>query len=220
MWRHYVYQHRRADDGRVFYVGKGTERPRHKQPVYERANEHDSRNQYWQRSVAKHGVIVEIIASFMSDQDAQAFEREKIAEYGRQNLVNLTDGGDGCAGLIVSQEARQKLSVLAKRPRSEAWVRSIRIARKNGGNGGVVQRGDKLPESWKANLAASKIGEKNPMYGKTGADHPNSRKVRDTETGVLYDSVLIAANATGYKMKTLYNWLSGHRKNPTTLEFA
>lgn len=220
MWRHYVYLHRKADDGMVFYVGKGTERPRRKEPVYERANDRDSRNQHWHRVVAKHGMAVEIVASFMVDADAQDFERALIADYGRENLVNLTDGGDGCAGIVVSQAAREKLSVLAKRPRSEAWVRSIRSARKDGGNGGVVRRGDKLPASWKANIAATKIGDKNPMYGKTGADHPNSRKVRDTETGALYDSVLIAANATGYKMKTLYNWLSGHRKNPTTLEFA
>lgn len=220
MWRHYVYLHRKADDGMVFYVGKGTERSRHQKPIYERANERDSRNQHWHRIVAKHGLTVEIVASFVTDLDAQNFERSLIAEYGRDALANLTDGGDGCAGINPSAETRRKLSELAKKPRSAAWVRSIRAARKNGGNGGVVQHGDKLPESWKASIAAAKVGEKNPMYGKTGADHPNSRQVRDTVTEVMYDSVLLAANAKGYKMKTLYNWLSGHRKNPTTLEFA
>lgn len=66
----------------------------------------------------------------------------------------------------------------------------------------------------------TKIGTRNPMYGRTGAAHPNSRMVRDTDSGIVYESVQIAAVALGYKMKTLYNWLSGHRQNPTTLEFA
>lgn len=68
--------------------------------------------------------------------------------------------------------------------------------------------------------AESKFGDKNPMFGKIGSDHPNSRKVIDRSTGVIYDSVQIASERLGFKMKTLYNWLSGHRRNPTSLEFA
>ena len=68
--------------------------------------------------------------------------------------------------------------------------------------------------------AATKAGALNPMYGKTGSSHPMSRRVRDRASGVIYDSVKIAADAMGLKMKTLYNWLSGHRPNPTTLELA
>jgi hypothetical protein len=212
MWRHYVYVHRRASDGKVFYVGKGSSP--------DRATDTSSRNQYWRRIVAKHGRSLEIVARFETDALAQQCEREMIAWYGRANLANLTDGGDGCAGIIVSAQARQKLSEHAKKPRGDAWVRAIRAARKNGGNGGVVKAGDKLPESWRKNIAATKIGTLNPMHGKTGAAHPNSRKVRDVSTGAVYDSVQIAADALGFKMKTLYNWLSGHRKNPTTLELA
>lgn len=217
MWRHYVYVHRRADDGSVFYVGKGTIRGRSR---IERAFDRSNRNLYWQRVVAKHGLLVEVVASFRDDAAAQDYERLLISEYGRKTLTNLTDGGDGCAGIIPSPEARAKLSEAAKRPRSAAWVASIQAARKGGGNGGVVKHGDKLPAEWRANIAVTKIGHLNPMYGKTGASNPNSRKVIDRNTGASYDSVQIAADALGHKMKTLYNWLSGHRKNPTTLEFA
>ena len=38
MWRHYVYIHRRADDGLPFYVGKGTLRNNAKMVEYERAH--------------------------------------------------------------------------------------------------------------------------------------------------------------------------------------
>jgi hypothetical protein len=220
MWRHYVYIHRRADDNRVFYVGKGTLRADARVQNCERARDSFSRNYRWHRVFAKHGVNVEILASFATDADACEYECALIAHYGRKNLVNLTDGGDGCVGIKVTAETRAKLSVLARKPRTDAWVTSIRAARKNGGNGGVVKYGDKLPDAWRANLSASKIGTNNPMYGKTGAAHPNSRKVIDRATGEIYDSVQIAADALGYKMKTLYNWLSGHRPNTTTLELA
>lgn len=86
----------------------------------------------------------------------------------------------------------------------------------NGGPGADGQIG--YPSS-RLKKSIGKIGTKNPMYGVTGAAHPNSRKVKDTVTGTVYDSVLIAATARGFKMKTLYNWLSGHRPNRTTLEF-
>jgi hypothetical protein len=212
MYRHYVYVHRRATDGSVFYVGKGS----HPDRIKERCG----RNQYWKHVVAKHGLVAEVVARFETDALAQQCERELITWYGRDRLTNLTDGGDGCCGIAPSQEARKKLSIAASRPRSESWVNSIRAARAKGGNGGVVNQGDKLPASWRENITASKLGERNPMFGKTGAKHPMSRKVRDRVTGSVYDSVQIAADAAGHKMKTLYNWLSGHRPNPTALEFA
>lgn len=219
MWRHYVYSHIRADDGSVFYIGKGTIKSKHRHQVFDRAHDKDSRNVKWQRIVAKHGFTVQILASCLSDEYAQELERKLIAEYGRANLANLTDGGDGCAGIDPSPEARRKLSEAAKRKRSEAWIKSIRLARQNGGNGGVVKHGDKLPELWRTNIAATKQGSLNPMYGRTGALHPTARKVRDTASGNIYDSVVAAAASHGFKWKTLYNWLSGHRPNPTNLEF-
>ena len=46
----YVYQHRRADDGGIFYVGKGKGK---------RAGERAKRNPFWKNIAAKHGVIAE-----------------------------------------------------------------------------------------------------------------------------------------------------------------
>lgn len=217
MWRHYVYVHRKADTGQVFYVGKGTiKRGRRIERPYERT----SRNQWWQRVVSKHGFLVELIASCLTDQESQRLERELIAFYGRKALVNMTDGGDGHAGIIVSEELRRKRSINSRGKRSPAWVEAIRIARKNGGNGGVVKHGDHLPQSWCDAIAKGQRGPNNYMRGRVGALHPNSRKVVDRHTGQTFDSVLLAAEHRGVKMKTLYNWLSGHRPNPTALEFA
>lgn len=220
MWRHYTYLHKRATDGSVFYVGKGTAPRNPKKPIHSRAHDTSSRNAYWRNVAAKHGFIVEIFASCADDTEAKRLERELIASIGRDRLVNLTDGGDGCAGLVPSAETRAKISVNSSRPRSEAWIKAIREARKNGGNGGVVKKGDKLPDWWRGRIASAVTGSGNSMYGKTGAAHHGSRRVIDVESGVVYDSVLIASDAAGIKMKTLYNMLSGHRPNKTNLRFA
>jgi len=216
MWRYYVYIHKKADTGEVFYVGKGTVRKRRKSVDYERANCASKRNGYWANTVNKHGLVVEIVASFISDKDSQRFEIKLIAEYGRDKLVNMTNGGDGSAGLVYSNELRKKRSVAAQRPRSEKWIQSIRKARKNGGNGGIVKLGDKLPDSWRKNISNAVKGENNSQYGKVTAI---ARKVINTETGNEFDSVTAAAESVGIKMKTLYNKLSGHRPNNTNLRF-
>lgn len=216
MWRHYVYIHLRLDTNTVFYVGKGTLRSRCKFQIFERASA-IHKNKHWLNIVNITGYRVIIVASCQTDNEAQRLEKEIIAFYGKQNLANLTDGGDGHCGLEISNELRRKRSEAASKPRSENWISSIRAARKNGGNGGVVERGDKLPESWRANIAAAKVGDKNPQFGKVTKI---ARKVVDKTTGKLYESVSSAANDYDLNMKSLYNMLSGHRKNSTTLRFA
>lgn len=217
MWRHYVYVHKKADNGDVFYVGKGTVRKRSKSVDYSRANCATKRNNYWNNTVNKHGFIVKIIASFLSDEDSQEFEKLLISEYGKENLVNLTDGGDGHCGFVASDELRKKRSISAQRPRSQKWIKSIRKARENGGNGGVVKKGDRLSESWRENISNAVMGKNNPMYGKTTAA---ARKVINIKNGDKFDSVSLAAESIGVKMKTLYNKLSGHRTNNTNLRFV
>jgi hypothetical protein len=223
MWRHYVYLHLKKDTGEVFYVGKGSFR-KDRNPLYERATVDHSRNLKWRNVVKKHGYKVVIFASCQTDEEAQRLEKQLIKELGRNdlglgNLVNFTDGGDGHCGIILPESLREKRRAAAKGPRSKAWVQAIRLARKNGGNGGVVKKGDKLPQWWKDRIAATKHGKDNPMFGRTGKEHPNTRRVFNVKTSKVYESVSQAADRCGYNMKTLYNWLSGHRPNPTDLRF-
>ena len=221
MWQHFIYLHRKASTNEPFYVGKG----RLHKGTWDRAHAHDSRSLAWRRTVAKHGLLVEIVASCATDKVAQEIERLWISEIGRRDLglgtlVNLTDGGDGHAGLIQSPETLHKRSINASRRRSQAWVSSIRAARKNGGNGGVVKRGDKLPQSWKDNIAATKLGADNPMFGRTGEKHPNSKRVINIATGEQYPSVTRAAAVLGLRMQTLHNMLTGFRKNHTVMRLV
>ena len=97
-----VYLHRRATDGKVFYVGKGD---------IKRANRTTTRSDYWNRIVAKHGFFVEIYLDGIQEWYAFELEKELIAYYGRENLCNLTDGGEGTSGRVPSIDSRIKCSV-------------------------------------------------------------------------------------------------------------
>lgn len=225
MFRHYVYLHLRNDTGEVFYVGKGTIRGRQRTQVCERAHATERRSRWWHAVASKHGYSVVVFASCETDEAAQQLEKAMIADYGRADLgrgqlVNLTDGGDGHAGIVPSDELRMKRSEAARGPRSDSWKASIRRARRGGGNGGVVKHGDKLPPEWRASIAAAKVGVKNPMFGRRGEAHPRSRPVRDEASGTTYASTTAAAAAAGMRMQTLHNMLTGFRPNSTSMRFA
>lgn len=102
---YYVYLHRKKSNGQVFYVGKGHGG---------RAKSQHGRNKYWKRVVAKHGYTVEIYIDGLQEWYAFELEKELIAYYGRENLTNGTDGGEGTGGFYPNSDTRLKLS-LAKR---------------------------------------------------------------------------------------------------------
>lgn len=96
----YVYVHRKATDGSIFYVGKGKGRR-----IYDK-----KRNQHWKHIVNKHGFTADIVMRFESEMCAFSFERALIKLYGRSNLCNLTDGGEGVSGFKYSEEIKAKMS--------------------------------------------------------------------------------------------------------------
>ena len=105
MKQFYVYIHKKPD-GTPFYVGKGTGN---------RAYQFSKRSNWHKNIVVKYGkenIIIEIINCF---DESQAFDLEKIYikqfKFSGVTLVNLTDGGEGVAGLIrgkPSDEHRRK----------------------------------------------------------------------------------------------------------------
>ena len=64
-----VYLHRRATDGSVFYVGKGT---------LSRSKKTSSRSEGWLAVYEKHGLDVEIDSKWVRERDALARENELI----------------------------------------------------------------------------------------------------------------------------------------------
>lgn len=102
----YVYEHRKATTGEVFYVGKG-------QGI--RAWAHHTRSRHWTHIALKHGVDIAIIADGLVEWYAHELECELIALHGRSDtghghLINLTDGGDGASGYRATPETKSKIS--------------------------------------------------------------------------------------------------------------
>lgn len=95
----YVYLHRRKTDGTIFYVGKGSGT---------RAWKTVGRSKKWQAVASKHGLVVEIVQSGM--QEWWAFELEmQLILASSPSLCNLTDGGEGASGLVLSRQQREAL---------------------------------------------------------------------------------------------------------------
>ncbi|TQK06958.1 NUMOD3 domain-containing DNA-binding protein [Herbaspirillum sp. SJZ107] len=219
---YYIYLHRRLDTGDVFYVGKGTKSQKHQ---YQRAYEKKRRSALWSRIVAKANYQVEIIAEFFAEEDCFAMERELIALYRRRydggTLCNLTLGGDGLSGLTPSEATKQKLREANSGEKHINWGKKLseetrRKKSESMKNSDKNLRGKKLPEWWKDRIRATKFGEANPMFGRTGEQSKMSRKVMNFETGEIYASVTLAAKAIGMPMKTLYNRMVKDKKHGTS----
>ena len=97
-----VYQHRKADTNEIFYVGKGKKR---------RSTQLYGRNQYWYRTVNKHGFYAEILVKDIDEEFALLIEKEAIDVYKKRGikLVNITDGGEGSSGYKHTEEHKVKL---------------------------------------------------------------------------------------------------------------
>ena len=104
----YVYVHRYASgpkEGQVFYVGKG--KGNRLSCIYKRSKK-------WNNVVNKYGFTYEVFMRFDNEVCAFSFEKSLIRFYGRENLVNLTDGGEGLSGFSPSNETRIKMSLSRK----------------------------------------------------------------------------------------------------------
>ena len=143
-----LYLHIKPESKEVFYVGIGTS----KRP-YEKGKR---RSELWNRVINKYSYEVIILADNLSWKDACEKEIYLINYYGRRDLgkgtlVNLTDGGDGTKGVIMSAEARVKIGAFHKgRKRSEETKAKI----------SAVQKGKVLSEETKAKISASGKGKK------------------------------------------------------------
>jgi hypothetical protein len=101
-----VYRHIRKDKNEPFYIGIGK--------TNERANTTKGRNGLWKKIVKKTDYIVEILFDDLTWEEACEKEKEFISLYGRKDLntgilVNLTNGGEGTLGAIVSKNTREKI---------------------------------------------------------------------------------------------------------------
>lgn len=186
-----LYQHKRLDNNSVFYIGIGGK--------YRPFNS-KNRNTYWHNIVNKHGYSTEILFSNLSTEEAKSWEIYLIGLYGRNDkkegrLVNMSDGGESGFGAVRSEEFKKNIS--------------------------RIHRGKILSEETRQKLRADRIGEKHWFYGIKRPEHAAkmSKAVIDKATGFIYESAKQAASIIGMEHRTLTGYLSGSRKNKTTLEY-
>jgi len=155
-----VYEHLRNDTNEVFYVGISK--------TTRRAFDRNGRNPHWYNIVNKVGYSVNIIHKDIDYKEAKNIEILLIEKYGRNNLglgnlVNMTDGGEGCLGVIVSEDTRQKMSKARKgKPLSEET--RVKMSEANKGKTLSEDTRKKISEAGKGRIVSEetrhKIGKK------------------------------------------------------------
>src|SRR5258708_7392424 len=151
--KYYVYTLARPD-GTIFYIGKGHQDRRMDQHEIQARRGVKSHKCNVIRKIWHEGgsVIKKKVAEFIEEQDAFIYEWYLInLIYGRENLTNATDGGDGASGWTPDESFRERVSKQWKgRVFSSETLALISEA----------SRGRKLPSDAIERIAASHRGKK------------------------------------------------------------
>jgi hypothetical protein len=129
--RFFVYDLIDPRDGRTFYVGKGVrDRPQHHTAQARKGHKSDKCDLIREILASGRSVRVEIVARFADEDEAFAFEAERIASIGLDNLTNVLPGGRGgsAGGLsdddkfpLVAAKAMGLLLGLAQQGKRVSW---------------------------------------------------------------------------------------------------
>ena len=204
-----IYKIENKIDGKI-YVGQ-TQRT-----LEERMKEHLKKsctvygNSYIDRAIKKYGIeifSVEIVEECETLDELNEREIFWIKFYNckKPNGYNLTDGGEGTSGHIVTEETRKKISESHKGKNGRICSKETKAKISMANKGRIVSpevrailsakhKGKKLSDSTKAKMAKSK---------------KNKRIVRCIETGKIFESISTAAKWTNITSSTLSNALAG-----------
>lgn len=137
---------------------------------------------------------------------AKAYEdaKNKMSEYNKKRLTeyNIWNGKKH------SEESKLKQSTSAKN-------RNINLENEKIRRAGISKTMKELPrtEEWNRNISEAKKGSKNPMYGKTGKNHPNSIPIEryslDGEFIDEWDSTSQASSTLGLNSSAINQCIKG-----------
>lgn len=201
----YVYEHRKATTGEVFYIGKGCGR---------RAWRHgpSKRSEWWNSTARKHGVIVRIVIDGLQEWAAAEIESELIALHGRNDigygqLVNFTDGGDGVSGQIQGDATRAKRAASVAKALSDPSTKARLIEATSGGEF-LAARAEATKRWWTGERRAARAAQaaarwSDPEFKKVATESMRraakqrpvqARPVICIETGAKFESAVAAAD--------------------------
>jgi len=164
----YVYMHKRQSDGVPFYIGKGSK---------SRAWKKHGRSELWKRIVKKHGYDVVLIDEKLSEKESFELETFAIDFLGKQSnnkgpLINITDGGEGASGRIVSELTRKKISdgnVGNKNSLGRIYSEEIRKKMS------LARIGKKPTNETRKKLSDAKQGQKHNRFGILHTDETKAK---------------------------------------------
>ena len=177
----YVYEHIKPPTKEVFYVGKGSGK---------RARARSNRNQYWHNVVNKHGFEVKFIVENIDEELAFLVEEERIDQLRRLGikLCNMTDGGEGSSGLVLSDEVKQMVSQRFKGKKlTEEHKKKCSESLKK----------IKKSKEWVEKISQKLRGRKRRPEENIGAARAVSKPVFCITTGETFESGRAAAKAHG-----------------------
>lgn len=192
----YIYKHIRLDTNEIFYVGIGSDN------TYKRANLKKGRSIYWNNIINKTDYKVEILEDNITWEEALLKEVEYIRLYGRKNLglgtlVNLTDGGEGTVGKIMSEELKSfHRNTLNKHRKITAEInRKLKI-------------GSKLSKETLLKLQGRKLSEKS----KEKISKSTSKKIICIEDNIEFNSIIEASKHYNVLPTSITNILTKRSK--------
>lgn len=231
-----VYLHRRNDNNNVFYVGMGN---------LSRVKDKGHRNDYWNNVVQKYGYYTEVVAKDLSTEDAYELEMFLISELGRKdlnegNLVNMTDGGDGCNNWNntrlnnMIEKNRKNMKPVSQYNSKGEFIKSYRSISEASKQSDVARQTIRDCVNGKLNTAGGfawvlsdlEYNHNPNRFNKRsnamkGGKNPNAKLVLNEETGVFYQSLSMAFKSQSkYKMSAFRAQISGQNKNTTNFKYV
>ena len=231
-----IYRHIRLDTNTVFYIGmsKTSRRPYDKR-----------RNNIWHKITLKSEYVVEIIQNNLSWEDACELEEFLVSLYGRidlktGSLANLTNGGDGVIGYIQSKEQIEKRSLKNKGlKRTKEVCENLCLINSfpviNLETNEIFKNAKELSKLLKIShqYLCQMLRNERPNYTsciylkdiknkniKINENLKNpKRKVINTVTNIIYNSVAEAALINNINKNTLSGYLKNKIFNKTNLKF-
>lgn len=199
MYMAYLYRHIRLDENVPFYIGIGTD------ASFSRSKERCRRSELWNKIAAKTEHTVQILFDDLTWEEAKQKEIEFIALYGRIDkrlgtLANLTDGGDGTLGAIVSKEKRELFSRVHSGKVTSPEVRE--------------KISNTLKSKPRDEEKIAKLVEGSLRYAKS-----QIKKVLCTDTGMVFESATDAASYFKISRTAIVRQINGIRKNKNNLTY-
>ena len=242
-----VYCHENKVNGKR-YVGK-TKNIKSRWGVngsgYTKCLDRDGHNSYFANAILKYGwdsfnhIILEdgLTADEACEREAYyiGLYKTNVRRFGDAFGYNMTDGGDGAPGRVVSDESRHKMSVSHRgKHQTDAARKKISQAGKGrpplppakraevGQKISAKLRGRKLTDTHKRNIAAASKKRGVPQVTRDASKDACMKYVRCIETCEVFRSLSDASDAYGISLSYLSACCNGKRKHAKGLhwEFA